>query len=144
MKHSFLRKHSVVFFLGIFVMFPLFVFALTDISSTYRSDKGTRLLAYNQGVENNGNTSYFVPTKTQVEFNAFTAAAGRLDGVNICDKQDGNWGDFGGCSETCGGGTKTRACDSPSALCGGAGCAGSNSETCNTQACWSGPRWRME
>ena len=46
----------------------------------------------------------------------------------------GDYGDYGGCSKTCGGGTKirTRPC-----LPSGSGCVGSTTDVvpCNTQEC---------
>ena len=62
----------------------------------------------------------------------------------------GGWscGGWSGCSETCGGGTKTRSCsrscNNPSPSCGGAACSGGSTKTesgsCNTQTCC--PTWR--
>ena len=56
---------------------------------------------------------------------------------------DGGWSGWGGCSASCGGGTQTRACNSPAPTNGGAGCSGPSSQSCNTQGCpvnggWSG------
>ena len=49
------------------------------------------------------------------------------------------WTDFTECSESCGGGTKTRSrsCTNPAPADGGAQCQGESSEeeTCNTEAC---------
>ena len=50
-----------------------------------------------------------------------------------------NWGDWGACSRSCGGGTKHRSrnCDNPSPQYGGSYCHGdsSNSDSCNTDDC---------
>ena len=52
-----------------------------------------------------------------------------------------NWGSWGTCTVTCGGGTqvRTRSCSSPAPQYGGALCAGatSQSQACNTQVCIS-------
>ena len=46
----------------------------------------------------------------------------------------GEYGDYGGCSRTCGGGTKTRT---RPCLPSGSGCVGSTTDvvSCNTQEC---------
>ena len=46
----------------------------------------------------------------------------------------GEYGDYGGCSKTCGGGTKTRT---RPCLPSGSGCVGSTTDVvpCNTQEC---------
>ena len=50
-----------------------------------------------------------------------------------------NWGLWGGCSLTCGGGvqTRTRTCTNPSPTRGGVDCQGhgSQSQSCNTKGC---------
>ena len=50
-----------------------------------------------------------------------------------------NWGLWGGCSLTCGGGvqTRTRICTNPSPARGGVDCQGhsSQSQSCNTKGC---------
>ena len=50
-----------------------------------------------------------------------------------------NWGPWGGCSVTCGGGSQTRmrSCTNPPPAGGGADCQGSSSQSqsCNTSAC---------
>ena len=48
---------------------------------------------------------------------------------------NGGWSDYGACNRTCGGGTKYRSCNNPAPANGGAPCSGSNSRSCNTQAC---------
>ena len=51
----------------------------------------------------------------------------------------GSWSDWSECSQSCGGGTKTRQrlCDSPAPAHGGADCDGDHSQErqCNTQPC---------
>ena len=51
----------------------------------------------------------------------------------------GSWGDWSGCSVSCGGGeqSRSRPCNNPSPSCGGSYCsgAGTNSRSCNNQAC---------
>ena len=52
-----------------------------------------------------------------------------------------NWGSWGTCTVTCGGGTqvRTRSCSNPAPQYGGALCAGATSQSqgCNTQVCIS-------
>lgn len=48
---------------------------------------------------------------------------------------DGGWSDWSACDQPCGGGTQTRACNSPAPANGGANCSGAASQSCNTQAC---------
>lgn len=65
--------------------------------------------------------------------------AGTLDPV------DGGLSEWGACTVTCGGGTQTRACDSPAPANGGKPCCGGNFgkagcpdiQLCNTQVCAS-------
>ena len=52
-----------------------------------------------------------------------------------CCPQDGGWSGWSSCSVSCGGGTQTRSCTNPSPYCGGAGCSGPSSQSCNTYAC---------
>nr|XP_034327535.1 uncharacterized protein LOC105323126 [Crassostrea gigas] len=56
-----------------------------------------------------------------------------------------NWGSWGTCSVTCGGGTqvRTRSCSNPAPQYGGANCAGSPSQnkTCNTNVCIIDGAW---
>ena len=60
----------------------------------------------------------------------------KTDCAKTCIKAvDGGWTDWGTCSKTCGGGTQARTCTNPAPSGGGKGCAGSGSQTCNTQAC---------
>ncbi|OWF44661.1 SCO-spondin-like [Mizuhopecten yessoensis] len=61
---------------------------------------------------------------------------------------DGNWASWGSwtsCTNTCGGGTKTRTrtCSNPARANGGADCAGSGSDqtSCNTQSCAVHGQW---
>jgi len=49
----------------------------------------------------------------------------------------GGWSNYGTCSLSCGGGTKTRTCTNPSPANGGAACVGSATAVCNTPACGS-------
>jgi hypothetical protein len=51
---------------------------------------------------------------------------------------NGGWTDWSACSAACDGGTQTRSCTDPAPANGGADCAGSKSQTCNTQACDDG------
>jgi hypothetical protein len=51
---------------------------------------------------------------------------------------NGGWSDWNTCSVACGGGTQTRTCTNPAPANGGADCSGSNSQSCNTQACTAG------
>ncbi len=51
---------------------------------------------------------------------------------------NGGWSAWGACSVTCGGGTQTRACNSPTPANGGANCVGATSQACNPQACPEG------
>ncbi|XP_048746179.2 uncharacterized protein LOC125658800 [Ostrea edulis] len=56
-----------------------------------------------------------------------------------------NWGSWGTCTVTCGGGTqtRTRSCTSPTPQYGGANCVGTTSQTqdCNTQVCIIDGAW---
>ncbi|MFH1990604.1 MAG: tetratricopeptide repeat protein, partial [Patescibacteria group bacterium] len=52
-----------------------------------------------------------------------------------CCPQDGGWSGWSGCSVSCGGGSQSRSCTNPSPYCGGAGCSGPSSQSCNTYAC---------
>ncbi len=52
-----------------------------------------------------------------------------------CSPVNGGWSAWSACSVGCGGGTQTRTCTNPSPSCGGAGCSGDSSQSCNTQAC---------
>jgi hypothetical protein len=65
----------------------------------------------------------------------------KTDCAKTCIKaaQNGGWTDWGTCSKTCGGGTQARTCTNPAPSGGGAPCAGSGSQTCNTQACGAPP-----
>ena len=61
---------------------------------------------------------------------------------HLCPPVDGSWGswtDWSSCSVTCGGGYqfRTRRCDDPPPLNGGAECPGSDEEiqSCNTENC---------
>ena len=108
------------------------------------TDKGD----YGDGYQviNNGDKNYFIPTKTQVEWDSFKN--NKPDDVEINSVRDGGWssisyGSWGGCSKSCGGGTKSRtwsrSCNNHTPLNGGAGCSGASSGTqttsCNTQSC---------
>ena len=55
---------------------------------------------------------------------------------------DGGWSSFGkSCSEVCGGGFKTRQCNSPAPFNGGAQCVGSAYQNCNMQPCPVDGQW---
>lgn len=112
-------------------------------------DKGI----YNAGyrVINNTSVNYFMPTKTESEWDSFVA--NKPNNVLVDPIRNGEWseyvfGSWGSCSASCGGGTQTRtgtrSCTDPSPLNGGNGCVGSTttseSQSCNTSACstsWS-------
>jgi len=53
--------------------------------------------------------------------------------IHFIPKVDGVWSAWSQCSATCGGGTQTRSCTSPSG--GGLPCDGPASQPCNTDAC---------
>lgn len=57
--------------------------------------------------------------------------------VNVTSWTNGNWTAFGSCSVSCGGGTQSRTCTSPSPSVTppGVPCAGASSQACNTAAC---------
>ncbi|MBI2141652.1 thrombospondin type-1 domain-containing protein [Candidatus Woesearchaeota archaeon] len=48
---------------------------------------------------------------------------------------NGGWSAWSACTVSCGGGTQTRTCTNPSPACGGSGCTGDSSQSCNTQSC---------
>ena len=48
---------------------------------------------------------------------------------------NGGWSAWSACSASCGGGTRTRSCNSSALALGEAPCQGAESEACNTQAC---------
>merc|ERR1712112_321304 len=56
---------------------------------------------------------------------------------------NGHWSEWGECSKTCGGGTKTRTCTNPAPAHGGADCEPGYgpgvTDSCNTDSCPSGP-----
>ena len=55
---------------------------------------------------------------------------------------DGGWSSFGkSCSKVCGGGFKTRQCNSPAPFNGGAQCVGSAYQNCNMQPCPVDGQW---
>ena len=54
---------------------------------------------------------------------------------DYCSQRNGGWSGWSGCSVSCGGGTQTRSCNSPSPDCGGAYCSGPPSQSCNTHSC---------
>jgi len=90
-------------------------------------------------VANNSGKRVFVPTRTPEEWAAFRNNASGVDAA-ACSYGwvTGNWGS---CSETCGGGTRTRsvACErSDGAASADGNCSGSkptSSQNCNTQSC---------
>ena len=49
----------------------------------------------------------------------------------------GGWSSFGACTRVCWGWIQTRSCTNPSPQNGGSGCIGMNSQSCNSQACFS-------
>lgn len=147
MKKPF-RISKILLFL-IFV--PLFVLAL----DSYRSNPGdfTKIFEYDPtpsvtidpivgyGVTNTGSTSYFIPTKTQEEFDSFLTATPDLDNISVCNITNGEWSgtSSSACSTSCGPGTitVTRTCTNPTPSCGGVTCTGLASWTtpCNLGAC---------
>ncbi len=63
-----------------------------------------------------------------------------IDGIgDVCDETDGRvnggWSGWDECSAECGGGTQSRTCTNPAPSSGGATCEGSDTQSCNTQAC---------
>ncbi len=107
-----------LFILGGVFLTPLSVYA----ADSYRSEPGsfikvTEYDAPGYGITNSGSYSYFIPTKTQAEFDAFRAAVPSLPDLSICDVVDGGWGE-------CSAETHTRSCTNPEPSCGGAGCDG--------------------
>lgn len=67
--------------------------------------------------------------------------------LSVCPTNGGwsNWGPWGACSATCGGGTqkRSRSCDSPPPANGGTVCSGPSEESqvCNTQGCPTPGQW---
>jgi len=55
-----------------------------------------------------------------------------------CTPINGGFSAWSTCSALCGGGTQTRTCTNPSPSCGGSGCTGVTSQSCNTQSCLLG------
>jgi len=70
---------------------------------------------------------------------------GNANCAGTLDPVDGGLSDWGACTVSCGGGTQTRACDSPATANGGKPCCGGNFgkagcpdiQLCNTQQCAS-------
>jgi len=57
---------------------------------------------------------------------------------------DGGWTSFGQCSKSCGTGTQSKTCTNPSPANGGDQCNGPASQDCNTQACPTRVRYRLQ
>jgi len=53
----------------------------------------------------------------------------------------GGWSNWGGCNRNCGGGSRYRACNSPTAAWGGPQCSGSTRTSCNTHNCPRNGGW---
>ncbi|XP_069105029.1 uncharacterized protein [Argopecten irradians] len=81
-----------------------------------------------------------------------TSCSGATSGTKGCtlspcpiDGAWANWGSWGSCTVTCGGGssTRTRTCTNPSPRYGGANCPNSGTERkdCNTQSCIIDGEW---
>lgn len=131
------------------IFFLVFIISILSISVNsaqyYRSNPGTfiKIQDYDYpgyGISNSGSNSYFIPTKTRNEFMSFLN--NKPSGISSCNIINGgwsNWGGWGACSKTCGGGIqyRYRSCTNPTPSCGGNSCTGSNtqSQSCNTHPC---------
>jgi len=94
-----------------------------------------------RNITNNNTFSIFIPTNTVTEWQSFITAYdnGQIPNIILSGcgglPVNGGWSSWSACSQPCGGGIQTRTCTNPSPANGGADCVGSNTQSCNTQAC---------
>ncbi len=117
------------------------MYGLNTCSTGYKIDSSTNINCHRicREVEKNGGSSQFISTNTSAEWNSFIN--NQNGSISFKTPVNGGWSAWGACSASCGGGTQTRTCTNPTPSFCGAGCTGSSSQACNTQACADPSFW---